>query len=174
MKSTFVIEGKRKMNGYVMKAIEDLLDILDSPIVFPTDKFGNIQEHKILPIVKSREQVFVSASNLMDLIKIDNRSFIDRILEGLKTTWEELTLLVERDIGEELRGVGKDGDVVKMRDDSVSDNYLSSVAQAKELAAIVAFKILDRIYLLEDPEAANEEILKNQQTSNIIERYASI
>lgn len=171
MKSKFVTEGKAKLNGSVMKAIDDLLDILNSKIVFPTDKFGNIQEHKILPIVKSREQVFVSASNLMDLVNIDNRDFMDRILKGLKTTWKELTYLVERDIGEDGYAMDEEDELIKTQY-SVTDNYLSSVAQAKELAAMVAYKILDRIYMLEDPESANEEILKNQITSSIIERYA--
>lgn len=171
MKSKFVTEGKAKLNGSVMKAIDDLLDILNSKIVFPTDKFGNIQEHKILPIVKSREQVFVSASNLMDLVNIDNRDFMDRILKGLKTTWKELTYLVERDIGEGGYAMDEEDELIKTQY-SVTDNYLSSVAQAKELAATVAYKILDRIYMLEDPESANEEILKNQITSSIIERYA--
>ena len=53
----------------------------------------------------------------------------------------------------------------------MEDDRLSSIAQAKELSAKVAFQILDRISLLEDPEGANDEILRNSQTPNIIEKY---
>lgn len=56
--------------------------------------------------------------------------------------------------------------------ESVADNIRASVSQAKNLSAKVAYKIIDRIALLNDPEKAQKEILKNKTSSNIAINYA--
>lgn len=175
------------MHDFVIKAIDDLLDILDSPIAYPTTKAGKVLEHKLFSVVQSREQVHSSACGLMDLIKIqesEDQDYKDKVIKGLKTTWHELTLITTRDIGAndslltemeededgEIHFLSADQKRKKARE-SITDDYMTSVAKAKELSAKVAFQILDRIQLLENPDAVNEEIINRKQTSNIIERF---
>ena len=86
MKVSFVDKGRYEMLEFVEKGINDLLAILDSPIVYPRDKTGQVQEHKLLAVVRSREQVYVSAMNLIDLISIGSPHFMEKIISGLKTT----------------------------------------------------------------------------------------
>ena len=103
MKRDFVEQGREEMHDFVVKAINDLLAILDSKIEYPTNKDGAVLEHKLFAVVQSREQVFKSATSLMDLIKLDESSdqkYKNKVIEGLKTTWHELTILTTRDIGE--------------------------------------------------------------------------
>jgi hypothetical protein len=161
--SDFVKQGKADMVEYVKKAIRDLLKVLNEPIVYPLDINGAIQEHKLLLVVKSREQVYKSTMEMIELINIDNQVFINEIISGLKNTWRELTNITTRNIGSCNMGEYESSDI--------ADNYLSSIAQAKELSARVSFQILDRINILEDPESANDEILRNIQVPNIVERY---
>lgn len=174
MKTNFVKQGKEEMNEFVIKAITDLLKVLDSRVVFPTDMYGVVQEHKLLAVVKSREQVYKSTMSLVDLIQIDNSVFLNQIIRGLKTTWHELTKITTRNIGG-YSAIDDEYASVEIKEqlarESVEDDRLSSIAQAKELSAKVAFQILDRISLLEDPEGANDEILRSSQTPNIIEKY---
>ena len=40
MKADFVKQGKEEMNEFVIKAITDLLKVLDSRVVFPTQTFS--------------------------------------------------------------------------------------------------------------------------------------
>ena len=96
---SFIIQGRKNMNKYVVKSINDLLKVLNSPIVFPTDRKGNIQENKVLQVVKSREQVYLSTVNMIALIEIDSELFLKSIVKGLKNTWTELTKIITRDIG---------------------------------------------------------------------------
>lgn len=175
------------MHEFVIKAIDDLLDILDSKIEYPTNKEGYVLEHKLYAVVQSREQVHSSAGALMDLINLhesNDQEYKNKIIAGLKTTWHELTRITTRDIGarELISGemeVGDDGSLRMMSAhekrkrarENVTDDYLSSVSKAKELSAKVAFQILDRIALLEDPDAVNDEILSKRKSGSIIERY---
>ena len=168
MKVSFVDKGRYEMLEFVEKGINDLLAILDSPIVYPRDKTGQVQEHKLLAVVRSREQVYVSAMNLIDLISIGSPHFMEKIISGLKTTWRELTIITTRNIGdlteeekEQSEGFG-----------FVEDNYLASIAQAKELSAKVAFSILDRIEKLEMTEEEKTEMMQQKVIANTAERYA--
>ena len=181
MKRDFVEQGREEMHDFVVKAINDLLAILDSKIEYPTNKDGAVLEHKLFAVVQSREQVFKSATSLMDLIKLDESSdqrYKNKVIEGLKTTWHELTILTTRDIGEynpsseelhseNYKELSEEERKQKARE-SITDDYLSSISKAKELSAKVAYQILDRIEKLENPDKINEEILRNSQGSNII------
>ena len=181
MKRDFVEQGREEMHDFVVKAINDLLAILDSKIEYPTNKDGAVLEHKLFAVVQSREQVFKSATSLMDLIKLDESSdqkYKNKVIEGLKTTWHELTILTTRDIGEynpsseellsnDYKELSEEERKQKARE-SITDDYLSSISKAKELSAKVAYQILDRIEKLENPDKVSEEIIKNAQSSNIL------
>ena len=184
MKRDFVEQGREEMHEFVIKAIDDLLAVLDSKIEYPTNKDGAVLEHKLFAVVQSREQVFKSATSLMDLIKLDesnDQKYKNKVIEGLKTTWHELTILTTRDIGEynpsleeilssEYRELSESERKQKARE-SVTDDYFSSISKAKELSAKLAFQILDRIEKLENPDKINEELLRNSQGNNIIEEF---
>ena len=184
MKRDFVEQGREEMHDFVVKAINDLLAILDSKIEYPTNKDCAVLEHKLFAVVQSREQVFKSATSLMDLIKLDESSdqkYKNKVIEGLKTTWHELTILTTRDIGEynpsleellskDYKELSEEERKQKARE-SITDDYLSSISKAKELSAKVAYQILDRIEKLENPDKISEEIIKNAQSSNILMKF---
>lgn len=173
MGNSFSQDGKKKMVKYTIKAINDLLAILNSPIVYPTDEDGNVMEHRLLAVVKSREQVYVSTMNMMRLIEVNNDKFIHEIIKGLKNTWIELTNITTRDIGSTVsESLRKD---LKTNDSrhEIQDNYLSHVAQAKELSAKVAFNILERIDMLEMSDEDKESKVINKHIINTAERYAT-
>lgn len=188
MKEDFVKKGKKEMPEFVTKAIKDLLEKLDSKIVIPKNKDGFELENKLFAVVQSREEVYKGICELMDLIDLDqskDQKFKDKIIQGLKTTWHELTIIATRDIGniekftedeiidyesEDHSNLSRE-EIRTMAYGSVTDDIMTSITKAKVLASKVSFQILDRIALLEDPDAAKEEILKNSQSSNIIENY---
>ncbi len=180
----FVEQGREEMHDFVVKAIDDLLAVLDSKIEFPVDKDGYVLEHKMFAVVQAREQVYRSAGELMDEIKIEDsndQAYKNKIIQGLKTTWHELTAVATRDIGElkysldEIlsnvdRSLSEEEKKQRARE-SVTDDRLTSISKAKVLSVKLSYQILDRIALLEDPDAANEEILKNSEAINIAEKY---
>lgn len=180
--SLFIKQAKKDMPDFIKKAIDDLLEILDSEIIFPTDSKGNVQEGKLLKVVQSREQVYISVTNMMDIINIDasnDKVYKKKIISGMITTWHELTKVISRNIGyidplaETVLGESMSlEDRKKSERESVSDDYLSSVAKSKEIASDLAKKIIDRIALLDDPDAVNDDKLKNTSIDNIIEQYA--
>lgn len=159
----FIIQGRKNMNKYVVKSINDLLKVLNSAIVFPTDKKGNIQENKVLQVVKSREQVYLSTVNMIALIEIDSEVFLKSIVKGLKNTWTELTKIITRDIGANDNG---DEEV------EIDDTLLSNISQAKELASKLAFKILERIELLQMSDIDKKENIEKALSVSTIEKYA--
>jgi len=182
-RKTFVEKGREEMHDFVVKAIDDLLAVLDSKIEFPTDKDGYVLEHKMFQVVQSREQVYKSACELIDEINLDDKkdqAYKNKIIKGLETTWHELTKVATRNIGEykanSLEEIIMDRDLTdeekrqKARE-SVTDDRLTSVSKAKALSIRVSYQILDRISLLEDPDGANDEILKNSLAPNIAEKY---
>ena len=168
MKNEFVNNGKKQMVVFVQKAINDMLDILDSSIVFPKDMSGAIIEQRILQVVKSREQVYLSTNNMIDMIDIDNLVFLNRIIKGLKTTRFELTKIVNRDIGTS----GSSEEEILHARMSIEDNFLSNVAMAKELASKVSFQILDRIDRLEMTEDDFKKLQKETYNTLSIENFA--
>ena len=160
---SFIIQGRKNMNKYVVKSINDLLKVLNSPIVFPTDRKGNIQENKVLQVVKSREQVYLSTVNMIALIEIDSELFLKSIVKGLKNTWTELTKIITRDIG---ANDNEDEEV------EIDDTLLSNISQAKELASKLAFKILERIELLQMSDIDKKENIEKALSVSTIEKYA--
>ena len=188
--SSFVTAGRRQMNRFMTKSIDDLLAILDSKIVFPLDKNGNVLWNKLYAVVASREQVWNSATELMDMAEIDrssNKAYKDKIVKGFKTTWSEMVNIMQMNIGtvnySELYSEEDDDPNplnVYSEDEfraasrvSVTDDKVSSVAKAKVLAAKLAYQILNRIDSIENPEKVNEEVLKqNMMSASIAERYA--
>lgn len=180
--SAFIKQAKKDMPDFGKKAIDDLLEILDSEIIYPTDSKGNVQEGKLLKVVQSREQVYVSVCNMMDLININtsnDKSYKKKIISGMVTTWHELTKIITRNVGyiDPLAELINDGKMTeeekrKSERESVSDDYLSSIAKSKEIAYSLAKQIIDRIALLDDPEAVNDDKLKNISIENIVEQYA--
>lgn len=182
-RKTFVEQGREEMEDFVIKAIDDLLAILDSKIEFPIDSEGYIQEHKMFQVVQSREQVYKSVCELMDEIKIDDskdQSYKNKIIKGLETTWHELTKVATKDIGEYKVSLDElllidvrltDEEKKQKARESVTDDRLTSISKAKVLSVRVSYQILDRISLLEDPDGANDEILKNSTAPNIAEKY---
>lgn len=168
MKNEFVDNGKKQMVVFVQKAINDMLGILDSEIVFPIDKNGYIIEQRILQVVKSREQVYLSTVNMIEMIDINNDVFFNKIIKGLKTTWQELTKIVTRDVG---TAINIDDENLDARQ-SIEDNFLSNIAMAKELASKVALQILDRIDRLEMSEDDFKKIQKETYNPLTIENFA--
>lgn len=183
MKRDFVTQGKEEMHDFVIKAIDDLLAILNSKIEYPTDKNGGVLEHKLFAVVQSREQVYKSATALMDLINLNDsndQKYKNKVIEGLKTTWHELTIITTRNIGnydamavtELMMGNALSEEEKKqLARESVTDDYMSSISKAKELSAKLAYQILDRIEVLENPDKVNEDIINNSMSSNIIEQF---
>lgn len=183
MKGDFVKQGRVEMRDFVIKAIDDLLDVLDSAVEYPCDKEGRIVYTKLYPIVQSREQVWLSCTELMDMADIDNTSdktYLEKITKGFETTWHEMTKIVCMDIGEyvpsleELSlGINLSEEQKKqLARESVTDDRLSSISKAKVLAAKLSYQILDRIERLNNPEAVREEESNNAQSSSFIEKYA--
>ena len=171
------------MHDFVRKAIDDLLDILDSAVEFPKDKNGGILYNKLFAIVQSREQVWLSTTELMDMAEIDrtiNKTYLNKILEGFKTTWREMTNIVSMDVGEYAPSLSEimtrrelsEDEIRQLARESVTDDKLSSISKAKVLAAKLSYQILDRIEKLTNPDAINEEKINNAQSSSLIEKYA--
>lgn len=181
--SAFIKQAKKDMPDFIKKAIDDLLEILDSAIIFPSDGKGNVQEGKLLKVVQSREQVYLSVCNLMDMINIDksnNTVYKKKVINGMVTTWHELTKVVTRNVGYvdpliEIMADTKMSEEDKKRyeRESISDDYLSSIAKSKEIASKLAKQILERIETLDDPESVNEEKQEKYQLPTIAERYAT-
>lgn len=180
--SNFIKQAKKDMPDFIKKGINDLLAILDSNIILPTDGNGNVQEGKLLKVVQSREQVYLSVSNMMDTININtsnDKAYKKKVINGLVTTWHGLTEVITRNVGyidplSELINGDKMTEEEKRRAEreSVSDDYLSSIAKSKEIASKLAQLIIDRIAMLDDPDAVNDDKLKNVSIENIIEQYA--
>lgn len=185
MKGDFIKNAKSDMRDYVIKAINDQLAILDSKIEPPRNVQGEIMENKLISCVTARESIYNDVCHLMDLIGITNsrdQNYKNKIIKGLKTTWEELTKITVWDIGNYEFGQKSneedddtsisESDKKQFALENVADNIRASVSSAKRQAAQLCYKILDRIELLENPEKAKEEILNKKNVASIIERYA--
>lgn len=170
------------MYEFVRKGINDLLGKLDLPINLPKDKDGFEKENKLYSVVQSREEIYKAVCDLMDLIKVpesDDQDFKNKIINGLKTTWHELTKITVRNIGnvENFMSDDEENESMSMEEakfyasQRVTDDLMTSISKAKVLAAKLSYQILDRIELLENPDAVNDKILSEQQTSSIAERY---
>lgn len=175
--STFTDMAKADMPKHIRKAIDDLLEVLNSEINYPRDKLGEVIEFRLLKVVQSREQVVKSIFVLMDMVQIDKSSDVkykDKLINGFKNTWHELVQITIRDIG----GVMEmDLDVQESLPDAISlsntisDDYLSVISKSKEVSAQICTQIMQRVAILEDPEKANKEKLDNIKIPSIAEQY---
>lgn len=170
MKGNFVDKGRYEMLEFVEKGIKDLIEVLDSPINYPKSN-GVIQEHRLLAVVKSREEVYNRAMNMIDLINIGSHRFLQDIIKGLETTWHELTKIIVWDISRSGSEIIESDTGFEIKEE-VQDNYLGSIAQAKELASKVAFNILDRIEKLQMTDEQKTKMMQEKFTANTAERFA--
>ena len=168
--------AETQMPKYIKKSIDDLLDVMNSDIIYPTDRMGGVIEHRLLKVVQSREQVCKSIFKLMDFIEIDqsdDKVYKEKLIIGFKKTWEQLVAITIRDIPREAFTITEDEDE---EDASIayasSDDHLSNIAKSKEVSAEIARNIMKRISALEDPEAEDKKKLEELDTVNIIEMYA--
>lgn len=180
----FVALGKTTLDKNTKKAINDLLSVLDSKIIYPKTKEGDINETRLLAVVKSRGQVYNSFVRLADKIGLDRSTDTDlksRVIKGLKTTFDEMNSIIIRDIRKDWTQIFADDDpeateaLQKLMDvatNDISDDYLSVIAKTKEEAVFLNDKILDRIQLLQNPEAMTREKLENMKAVSIAEQYA--
>ena len=176
--STFIRKAKKEMPDFIKTAIDNLLKKLDSPINLPRNMQGKVVESRLLKVVQSRESVYSAICDLMDMINIDKNldsGYKHKIINGMRTTWEELTkLIVRSDPFEE--------DYLEIEDESflnegpetssVSDDHFSSISKSIVIASQLAKQIIERISLLDDPEAVNDEKIQNYEIPSIAERYA--
>lgn len=170
--SAFIKQAKKDMPDFIKQAIDGLLTKLDSKITYPR-KQGKVIESRLLKVVQSREQVYLSIVELMDIINIDKSNdskYKKRIIQGMITTWHELTAIICRDIGE-IEDSEMEGAVLFDSED-VSDDHLSSIAKSKVIASNLAKLILDRIAMLDDPESVNNDKQEKYELPSMIERYA--
>ncbi|HAY3553741.1 hypothetical protein [Elizabethkingia meningoseptica] len=185
-RQSFTEQAKSEMPSFIKKAIDDLLDVMDSNIVYPKNKNGQVLETKLLTIVKAREDVYNELCGLMDLISIDKSSdtkYKSKIIQGLKTTWHELTRITCRSIGGESTvdftnytqydEPEEDLECYGSRQ-LTSDDNLSSIAKSKGLSARVATKIIERLELLEDKESVQRQKIENKKIGGIPERFAKV
>ena len=175
--SDFVTNGRKLLGKNAKKAIEDLLNVLDSEIKFPMLKDGKtVNETKLLAVVKSRNQVYNSAIKIMDEAEVDrsnDKKMKDSIIKSLKTTFNELNKIIIRDIRSELNWQELDetdeeiSEVFKSID--LTDDYLLSISKSKEEAYLLNKQILDRILLLENPELVSKDKLEKEEIVSMCE-----
>lgn len=179
----FVEQGKKDMPDFIIKAIDDHLDILNSKVEFPCDKKGRVLYNKLFAIVQSRENVWMGTTELMDMAEIDrssNKNYLKKIESGFETTWHEMTKIVCMSIGEHIPSMDQlpsekelsEDEIRQLARESVTDDMLSSISKAKVLAAKLSYQILDRLELLRNPDKVNEAKMNNESSGSIIERYA--
>ena len=176
-KTEFSQMAETQMPKYIKKSIDDLLDVMNSDIIYPTDRMGGVIEHRLLKVVQSREQVCKSIFKLMDFIEIDqsdDKVYKEKLIIGFKKTWQELVAITIRDIPRESFYLSKDGgEESELELNSAStDDHLSNIAKSKEVSAEIARNIMKRISALENPEAEDKKKLEELDTVNIIEMYA--
>ena len=178
MRPDFVEQGKKDMPDFIIKAIDDHLDILNSKVEFPYDKEGRVIYNKLFAIVQSRENVWMGTTELMDMAEIDrtsNKNYLKKIESGFETTWHEMTKIVCMPIGEYVPSTHEElsnEEIKKLARETVTDDRLSSISKAKVLAAKLSYQILDRLELLRNPDKVNESKMSNESAGSIIERYA--
>ena len=176
--SQFIRKAKREMPEFIKTAIDNLLKKLDSPINLPYNNHGKVVESRLLRVVQSRESVYSAICDLMDMINIDKNidsNYKHKIIDGMRTTWEELTKLI-------VRSEPFKDDYIEIEDESflddspesstVSDDHFSAISKSIVIASQLAKQIIERISLLDDPESVNEEKIQSYEIPSIPERYA--
>lgn len=173
--SNFIKQAKKDMPNFIKQAIDGLLTKLDSKINYPMKK-GVVVESRLLKVVQSREQVYLSICELMDMININKSNdskYKKRIINGMITTWHELTEIIRRDIGNVEELETETSILFDTEDSDITDDHLSSISKSKVIASKLAKQILERIAMLDDPEAVNNEKQEQYELPSIAERYAN-
>lgn len=176
--STFIRKAKKEMPDFIKTAIDNLLKKLDSPITLPTNMYGKVVESRLLKVVQSRESVYIAICELMDMINIDKNidsGYKQKIINGMMTTWEELTKLIVRSdpFKEDYVEIEDETFINENPDsDTVSDDHFASISKSIVIASKLSKQIIERIALLDDPEAVNDEKIESYEIPSIAERYA--
>lgn len=169
-------KNRKETNTAVEFAIEQHLAILNSEIIMPMKKGGDVNEIRLLATVKAREKIFNNVISLLDnedLSEIIKEKSKKSTLEGLKKTRSELldkiiTRPMRINLDEETKAI-----VASMGLETVetSDDIISAVSDAVKTATDIVFLIERRIELYEDPELLEKEMIE-YTGSNIAEQYA--
>lgn len=170
--SDFVKKGKITLKKSTLKSINDLLDVLDSEIIYPLNRDKSINEARLLAVVKSRGEAYDTAVSLSDEIEIDrstDTNLKNKFINGLKTTFNEMDKIILRDIRN--YAMPSTDDEVETNIE-ISDDYIALLSKTKKEAYTLNKKILERISQLDNPEAINKEKLENIKASSIAELYA--
>lgn len=176
-KSSFADQKKSQINKAIEFAINEHLSVLNSDIVLP-QKNGNVNDLRLLATVISRDTVYNNLIDFLDDQEIDP-SVKDRsqskIISGLKKTMDELiSKIILRPMKPYQSGNSKKSDNSIAEDEEQSeksDDIISSVSNSVKKAKDLVILINKRIATMEDPDVANEEILKNSDAINIAEKY---
>ena len=169
---SFAKDKEKEIKAAIIKAINNHLVILDSPILFPK-KNDKENEAKFLATVKSREKVYNNLISLIDKAGIDrtrDTKLKNNIIRGLKTTFEELLNIVHRPMREIVVIEDEEG-YADLETRGTSDDIISSVSDSVKTAADLLVVISERIMMLEDPDALNAAKLENIKIPSIPERY---
>ncbi|MGK6342846.1 hypothetical protein ACMGDK_11440 [Chryseobacterium sp. DT-3] len=179
----FIKNGKCILEKNTVKAIHDLLGVLDSEVEYPMNRDKlSINETRLLSVVKSRGQAYNTAVKLADEIGLDRSRDVNlksKFIKGLKTTFNEMNKIIIRDIRkeEEVFQINDEADqeiadvLGKGTNPDLSDDYIASIAKTKEEAYFLNKQILERIGLLENPEEVMREKLENIKSVSIAELY---
>lgn len=170
--SDFVKKGKITLKKSTLKSINDLLDVLDSEIIYPLNRDKSINEARLLAVVKSRGEAYDTAVSLSDEIEIDrstDTNLKNKFINGLKTTFNEMDKIILRDIRNYAMPSTDDETETNIE---ISDDYIALLSKTKKEAYTLNKKILERISQLDNPEAINKEKLENIKASSIAELYA--
>lgn len=170
--SDFVKKGKITLKKSTLKSINDLLDVLDSEIIYPLNRDKSINEARLLAVVKSRGEAYDTAVSLSDEIEIDrstDTNLKNKFINGLKTTFNEMDKIILRDIRNYAMPSTDDEAETNIE---ISDDYIALLSKTKKEAYTLNKKILERISQLDDPEATNKEKLEKIKETSIAEQYA--
>lgn len=175
----FVKKGKVTLYKNTLKAIHDLLGVLDSEIIYPKNKDKSINESRLLAVVKSRGEAYNTAISLADEIELDrstDTNLKNKFINGLKTTFDEMNKIIIRDIrSTEEMTINDEADAEiaeAFQTTNVTDDYIALLSKTKKEAYLLNKQILERISLLDDPDTINREKLDNIKATSIAELYA--
>lgn len=176
--SDFVKKGKITLKKSTLKSINDLLDVLDSEIIYPLNRDKSINEARLLAVVKSRGEAYDTAVWLSDEIELDrstDNNLKNNFINGLKTTFNEMDKVFNRDIRGYVvldKAKEKDDEEGEEVKGEISDDYIALLSKTKKEAYTLNKKILERISQLDDPEGNSRENLENIKAISITEQYA--
>lgn len=177
--SDFVKKGKVILHKNTIKAIHDLLGVLDSDIIYPVNKDLSINEARLLAVVKSRGEAYNTAISLADEMELStstDTNLKNKVISALQTTFNEMNKIIIRDIRSyaemEINDEADEEIADAFKTSNISDDYIALLSKTKKEAYMLNKQILERISQLDNPEAINKEKLENIKASSIAELYA--